>query len=85
MAKLEFAYSKKDFPNIPVPDTEGYDTDIMRRDDQLSGALAIEFYLNSLISGMSLEMNWNYIKNKSNDLFYNYNNNLFSVGINWGL
>ncbi len=85
LTKFEFTYSKKDFPNIPVPDAEGYDTDIMRKDDQIAGALAIEFYLNNLISGMSLELNWNYINNKSNDSFYSYNNNLLSVGLNWGL
>ncbi len=85
LTKAEFTYSKKNFSNIPVPDAEGYDTDILRKDDQIAGALAIEFYINSLISGMSLELNWNYIRNLSNDSFYNYNNNLFSVGLNWGL
>jgi hypothetical protein len=85
LTKLEFTYFKKDFPDIPVPDAEGYDTDIMRNDNQFAGALAIEFYLNNLISGMSIELNWNYIHNKSNDPFYNYNNNLLSAGFNWGL
>ena len=85
LTKLEFTYSRKDFPYIPVPDAEGYDTDIMRKDNQFAGGFAIEFYLKNLINGISLELNWNYIHNKSNDQFYNYNNNLLSAGLNWGL
>ena len=85
LAKADFIYSKRNYSNIPVPDAEGYDTDILRKDDQMAGAFAIEFYLNSMIRGMSLELRWNYIYNKSNDTFYNYDNNLFSVGLNWGL
>lgn len=85
LAKADFIYSKRNYSNIPVPDAEGYDTDILRKDDQMAGAFAIEFYLNSMIRGMSLELSWNYIYNKSNDTFYNYDNNLFSVGLNWGL
>ncbi len=85
LTKVEIIYSKKNFSNIPVPDAEGYDTEIMRKDDQIAAAFAMEFYLNNLISGLSLELNWNYIHNKSNDMFYNYNNNLLSIGFNWGL
>lgn len=85
LTKAEFVYSKRNFSNIPVPDAEGYDTDILRKDDHIAGAFAVEFYLNGLIRGMSLELSWNYIHNKSNDLFYNYDNNLLSVGLNWGL
>jgi hypothetical protein len=85
LAKADFIYSKRNYSNIPVPDAEGYDTDILRKDDQTAGAFAIEFYLNSFIRGMSLELSWNYIHNKSNDTFYNYDNNLMSVGLNFGL
>jgi hypothetical protein len=85
LAKADFIYAKKNFSNIPVPDAEGYDTDILRKDEQIAGALGIEFYLNNLVRGLSLELNWNYIHNNSNDLFYNYDNNLLSVGLNLGL
>jgi hypothetical protein len=85
LTKAEFIYSKKNFSSIPVPDAEGYDTDLLRNDKQIAGALAIEFYLSKLIGGMSLELSWNYIRSKSNDLFYNYDNNLLSADLNWGL
>ncbi len=84
-AKLEFIYSNKNYLNIPATDIEGYDLSDFRNDNQLAGGIAFEFDLSKLINRLKLSTNWNYIYNKSNDYYYNYDNQLFSMGFDWGL
>ncbi len=83
-AKVEFIYSHKNYLNIPATNIEGYDLSENRLDNQFAGGIGLEFDLSPVTSGLTLEANWNYIYNKSNDYYYNYSNQLLSVGFNWG-
>ncbi len=82
--KLEFIYSHKNYLNIPATDIEGYDLSENRLDNQFAGGIGLEFDLSPVTNGLTLAANWNYIYNKSNDYYYKYDNQLFSVGFNWG-
>ncbi len=82
--RIEFIYSQKNYLNIPATNIEGYDLSENRLDDQFAGGIGLEFDLSPVTYGLTLAVNWNYIYNKSNDFYYNYDNQLLSVGLNWG-
>ena len=82
--RAEFIYQNKNYLNVPATDLEGYDLPENRLDKQYAGGVGLDFDLSSVINGLILSANWNYIYNKSNDYYYNYDNQLLSVGFNWG-
>ena len=82
--KAEISYETNYFPGLPVALSDGTDLNIQREDDKYSFGSSIDFNLSPIISGLTLMLNWNYIKNNSNDYYYNFDNNLFSLSIEWG-
>ena len=51
----------------------------MRQDNQYSIGASLEFGLDQILSGLYLSLNYNYIKNISNDYFYDYNNQIYAI------
>ncbi len=84
-SKIEFGYSTRNFSNLQAATIDGYYLNENRNDKQY--AVGIEFLtnLNSIITGLSASIKWNYIKNNSNDAFYMYDNQIFSISFEWGL
>ena len=74
-------YAYRSFPNLPVADLQGNSFDFNREDNQLSFGAQLEASLGGVIPGLYGDINWGYIKNSSNDSFYEYNNQVFSAGL----
>lgn len=81
--KFEFAYSTKNFSGLPAAGAEGYDLNENRSDKLFSAGIQLEADLSSFIYGLNTSANWNFIKNNSNDGFYNFDNQIFSFGLGW--
>ncbi len=82
--KAEINYESSYFPGLPIALADGTNLSNQREDDKYSFGSSIDFNLSSILSGFNLLLNWNYIKNNSNDYYYNFDNNLFSISIEWG-
>jgi hypothetical protein len=78
-------YAHKYFLNLPAADLNGNSFDYNREDKQFRGGLQLEVNLGGIVTGLFGDVNWTYINNNSNDSFYNYKNQVFSVGLEFGL
>jgi hypothetical protein len=79
----EVKYLSRNFTSLPAADMQGNSQEFLREDDQLMTGALLNFDFAFLLEGMALELRWNYIRNKSNDYYYDYNNNLISFSINY--
>lgn len=84
LISIEARYLTRNFNSLPIADDQGYSLNELRNDNHLAFGIAAEFDLGFLINGMSFETSWNFIKNNSNDYFYDYSNNLLSASILFG-
>jgi len=80
---IETKYLSRNFTSLPAADLNGNSKDFFREDDLFVLGAAINFNLGFILEGFALETKWNYIWNKSNDYYYDYNNNLISFSINY--
>lgn len=80
----EIRYSQRYFNSLYAADLNGIEFNDLRKDDQLSFGLGIEYDLGNLLKGLMLSATFNYIRNKSNDLYYDYSNQIFSFSIDYG-
>jgi hypothetical protein len=80
----EIIYRTRNFSSLPAADSEGNSLDFMRNDEEFAAGIGLEYDLGNLMEGLVLIINYNHIKNKSNDFFYDYNNEMFLVGFGWG-
>ena len=78
IGKISGVYETRKYTNLPVADEEGNDLDELRVDNEFSIGASLEFGLSKFINGLYLGINYNYIKNNSNDYFYNYTNQIFA-------
>ncbi|MCX8009649.1 MAG: surface lipoprotein assembly modifier, partial [Ignavibacteria bacterium] len=85
VGKLELKYESKNFDGMYVYDLNGEPFNSYRKDNNVGLGIELEKNLSSLINGLSMKVNYNYIINQSNDRFYKYNNNLFSITVNYGM
>ena len=74
-------YANRYYPNLPAADLDGNSFDYNREDNQMRFGVQLEASLGGVLPGLYGDLNWNNIKNNSNDPFYNYNNQLFSAGL----
>lgn len=79
IGKISAKYEIRNYTDLPAVDAEGNELDELRKDDQLSAGSALEFGLSELISGLYLALNYNFIKNISNDYYYDYNNQIYAI------
>ncbi|RPI68482.1 MAG: hypothetical protein EHM47_14460 [Ignavibacteriales bacterium] len=79
----EIKYLSRNFTSLPAADPTGISQEFLREDDQFMTGALINFDFAFMLEGMSLEVRWNYIRNKSNDYYFDYDNNLISFSINY--
>ncbi len=79
LGKVSGRYEIRNYTDLPAADKEGNDLDELRKDNQFSAGASLEFGLSEVISGLYLALNYNYIKNNSNDYYYNYNNQIYAI------
>jgi hypothetical protein len=79
MGKISGRYEIRNYTDLPAADENGNELDEMRQDNQYSAGASLEFGLSDILSGLYLALNYNYIKNNSNDYFYDYNNQLYAI------
>ena len=79
MGKVAAEYESRNYTDLPAADEEGNDLDELRKDNQFSIGASLEFGLSEILSGLYLSLNYNFIKNSSNDYYYDYNNQIYSI------
>jgi hypothetical protein len=79
MGKVSGRYEIRNYTDLPAADEEGNELDEMRQDNQYSFGASLEFGLSQILSGLYLSLNYNYIKNVSNDYYYDYNNQIYAI------
>ena len=84
MLKGEFIYTQRNFNNLNVALPDGTETDVLRKDNYYAFGAELQFNLYGLVKGLELSLSYNYLLNKSNDYFYDYDNHLSSVTLEWG-
>ncbi|MGE5804518.1 MAG: surface lipoprotein assembly modifier [Ignavibacteria bacterium] len=80
---IEASYKTRHYSNLPVADINGNSLDIYRKDKEYSFGIGLQYDLFNLIDGLGLVLNYNYIKNRSNDYFYDFDNQLILIGFDW--
>jgi hypothetical protein len=79
MGKISGRYEIRNYTDLPAADVEGNDLNELRHDNQYSAGVSLEFGLGEILSGLYLSLNYNYIKNISNDYYYYYNNQIYAI------
>ncbi len=69
MGKIAGRYEVRNYTDLPAADEEGNDLNELRMDDQFSIGASLEFGLSKILTGLYLSLNYNYIKNISNDYY----------------
>ena len=80
---LEGRYLIRNYSSLPAVSKDGTELSVTREDKQFGFGVGLSYDLNSLINGISLSANWNYLKNSSNDYFYKYSNQIISVSLDY--
>jgi hypothetical protein len=81
MGKIAGRYEIRNYTNLPAADKEGNDIEELRKDNQFSVGASLEFGLSEILSGLFLSLNYNFIKNSSNDYYYDYNNQVYAISL----
>lgn len=79
IGKISGRYEVRNYTDLPAADREGNELDELRQDNQFSAGASLEFGLGEILSGLYLALNYNYIKNNSNDYYYDYNNQIYAI------
>jgi hypothetical protein len=82
-AKAEFVYAKREYSTLPALDFGGNVIASSRIDNQFAFGIELQKDISSYLHGVSVQANWNYLFNTSNDRFYKYDNQLFSIGLDY--
>jgi hypothetical protein len=77
--KAEFLYAQRNFNSLYAALIDGTDSNKLREDDYFAFGTELQFDLSGWFNGLGISFNYNYLLNKSNDYFYEYDNNLTSV------
>ena len=83
LGKIAGKYEIRNYTNLPAASEDGTDLNELRSDKQLSLGAFIEISLNSVLNGLSLSASYNYITNNSNDYYYEYGNNIYSITLGY--
>jgi len=79
VGKIAGGYELRNYTDLPAADENGNDLDELRVDNQFSAGASLEFGLSKILSGLYLSLNYNYIRNNSNDYYYDYNNQVYAI------
>ncbi|MCA2004870.1 MAG: hypothetical protein LDL01_03650 [Ignavibacterium sp.] len=80
----ELRYSGRYFTSLYAADLNGIELNDLRKDDQINFGLGLEYDLQKLIDGLLFSATFNYLRNKSNDFYYDYSNQIFSFSLEYG-
>lgn len=80
----ELKYSPKYFTSLYSADEFGNELEALREDKQVSFGIGIEYQLTKILEGLGISATFNFIKNNSNDFYYDYSNQIYSVSIGYG-
>lgn len=80
----ELRYSPKYFTSLYIADEFGIELEALREDKQISFGIGIEYQLSKILDGLGISATFNFIKNNSNDFYYNYSNQIYSLSIGYG-
>ncbi len=79
LGKIAGKYEIRNYTNLNAALKDGSETNELRADKQFSLGAFLEFGLSNILNGLSLSASYNYISNNSNDYYYDYNNNVYSI------
>jgi len=79
MGKLAGVYEIRNYTDLPAANEEGNDLNELRKDDQFTAGASLEFGLSNILSGLYLSLNYNFIRNSSNDYYYDYTNQIYAI------
>jgi hypothetical protein len=79
VGKVAGGYEVRNYTDLPAADENGNELDELRMDNQFSAGTSLEFGLSKILSGLYLSLNYNYIKNISNDYYYDYTNQVYAI------
>jgi hypothetical protein len=79
MGQVSGRYEIRNYTDLPAAEEEGNELDELRQDNQFSAGASLEFGLSKILTGLYLSLNYNYIKNNSNDYYYDYNNQICAI------
>lgn len=77
-------YAQRDYTNLPAADLEGNPLNDFRMDNRFSYGVKLEVSMGFMLTGLFGNVSWNNIHNNSNDPFYDYNNQIFTAGLEFG-
>jgi hypothetical protein len=81
LIRLSGNYLFRVYPSLPAADMNGNSKNISREDNGFNFGAELEFSLGSFIEGLFSKAGYMRIINNSNDPFYEYSNNIFSLGL----
>lgn len=81
---FELRYSPKYFTSLYIADEFGVELEALREDKQISFGIGIEYQLSKILDGLGISATFNFIKNNSNDFYYDYSNQIYSLSIGYG-
>ena len=79
IGKLAGGYESRNYTDLPAADENGNNLNELRQDNQVSAGASLGFGLGKILNGLYLSLNYNYIKNTSNDYFYDYTNQIYAI------
>jgi hypothetical protein len=77
--KTDFAYSDKDFPGIESLNLDGESLGVTRQDKRSQWGMSVK----KTFARITLFLSYTYVDNRSNDPYYDWQGNYFSVGFTW--
>lgn len=80
----EIRYSPKNFTSLYAADEFGIELTELREDKQLSFGFSLEYDMEKILKGLSASVTYNFIKNESNDYYYDYSNQIYSFTFGYG-
>ncbi len=80
---FDATYQTNNYLNLPVVDENGFETNSFRSDKRFMASIELNAELSSIINGLYGSLSMSIIGNTSNDLFYKYSNNIYSIGFGW--
>lgn len=81
MGRAAVRYQTRKYTDLPAVNKEGTELDVLRNDKQYSIGASLEIGLGEILSGLFLSLNYNYIRNSSNDYYYDYTNQVYAISL----
>ena len=85
MMSVQGIYIKRNFSNLPISDPAGFSLNELRTDKFYALGTDLKFDLSFITDNLIGSVKYNFLKNNSNDYYYNYDNQMISVSLEWGL